>query len=129
MYRGEQTSGNPFVKDTRYNLIKTADRELSQRKSRIIPEEMFPSILFYWPEFFDSDFNSILTKADKIHSCINDALKERNYTVIKFLGEYFSYYHSKFHTSNGILFMEDKMAIQPQLRSPIMVQLHKGHAA
>ena len=59
--------------------------------SRIIPAEMFPSILFDWPEFFDSELNSTSTKADEILSCFIDALKERNSTAIKNLGKHFSH--------------------------------------
>ena len=55
--------------------------------------------LFDWSEFFDSGIISILTKADEILSCNIDALKERNYSAIKKLGEHFSYYASRLRTT------------------------------
>ena len=47
---------------------------------------MFPSILFDWPEFFHSEFISILNAADEIFKSIMDNLEEKNYTVIRILG-------------------------------------------
>ena len=93
------------------NVHGTTSSRQPTAKSRIFPAEMFPSILFDWPEFFYSEFISIVTKAEEIFSFVIDALKERNYVANKNLGKYFNHYASKFHTSNEILFMEDKMVI------------------
>ena len=57
-----------------------------------------------------------------------DALEERNYTANINLGDYFSHYAVKIHTSNDFLFMEDKMVMPPQMRAPIMARIHRGHA-
>ena len=44
------------------------------------------------------------------------------------MGLYFAKYFDKLHTSNGMLFLDGKMVVPPQLRAPITMRLHKGHS-
>ena len=122
---------NPGLDTTKIPSLKFHGKVSSRQptaESRVISAEIFPSILFDWPEFFDSEFISILTRADEILSCIIDALEGRIYIAIITLGDYFSHYAFKNHTSNEILFMEHKMVIPLQLRAPIMARIHRRHA-
>ena len=70
-----------------------------------------------------------MTKADAILSCTVAALLNKKNAAIKNFGPYFSHYVSEFHTSNGILFMEDKIVAPTQLWAPIISSLHKDHAS
>ena len=48
------------------NVHGTTSSRQPTAELRIIPAERFPSVLFEWPEFSDSEFISILTKTDEI---------------------------------------------------------------
>ena len=44
-------------------------------KTTLIPPELIPAELLDWPEFFDTDFIGILTKADELLNCIVEPLE------------------------------------------------------
>ena len=110
------------------NVHGTTSSKQPSAETSVIRPEMFPSTLFKWLEFFDAEFVGILTKAVEILSCIIEALQSSNYSQIRYLGQYFANYLGNLFLSNGILFLDDKMVMLPQLRAPIRMRLHKGHS-
>ena len=94
-------------------------------ETTLIPPEVFPAIIFDGPEFLDAEFFAILSKAEEILKCIVEALQSNKQNKIRDMGPYFANYHDMLHRSNGKLFPDNRMAMLPQLRVPLMMRLHK----
>ena len=50
----------------------------------------------------------------------------KNYDQNRNLGHYFNLYLGNFYASHGILFLEDRIVLPPQLRAPVRRRLHQG---
>ena len=86
---------------------------------------MFPSILFEWPDFCDAELFAIVSKADEILNCIVEPLLDKNYDQTRNLGHYFNHYLDEIPTSHGIVSLEDRIFMPPQLRAPVLMRLHQ----
>ena len=67
---------------------------------------------------FDAEIIAILTKSDEILNCVVESLQSDNLNEICDLGPYFTNYLDKLHKSNEKLFLNVKIAMPTQLRTP-----------